>query len=229
MKHLFILLLLSLSFNAASAASLAEVDSLFAWAEINYPALFKPASQASQSALGYYYRYYPQSDSYLGFREDDQGIYYLPSKGSVTPVGSVMPFLAQANTPPATPDALLEYLRGGVYLHWTKEAAIHTSKGPHGKVRTYFNPVLVDSLKANNELHPKDAAAIKELYNTDNQLAGWSVEVKTATAGADGADWYWYEVGAVTPGAQASVSGNGVTMCISCHAAGKDFVTSKLP
>jgi hypothetical protein len=46
----------------------ARIDSLYAWAEQKYPQFF-PTQQQSKDIQGYYARYYPESDIYLGSKE----------------------------------------------------------------------------------------------------------------------------------------------------------------
>ncbi len=46
----------------------ARIDSLYAWAEQTYPQFF-PTQQQSKDIQGYYARYYPESDIYLGSKE----------------------------------------------------------------------------------------------------------------------------------------------------------------
>jgi hypothetical protein len=66
---------------------------------------------------------------------------------------------------PSDPDALLAYLRRGDYKEFEHESAVHGSGGPHGgRVFTYVNEVLAESLTRGNATHPRCAAAIKELY-----------------------------------------------------------------
>lgn len=221
--------LMSLPFLPSSilAATKADADSVFAWTELNYPEFLAPAGQTSQSALGYYYRYYPEKDSYLGFREDDQKIYFLPSKGKITLVGDIQPFIDKSALPPTHADALHVYLRAGVYRNWTAEAAPHPGISAHGNNRIFFNPVLVDTL-AKKTTHNQGAASIKELYSGD-KLAGWAVSVKTQANSDNGNGWYWYEIYATTPGAKPLFQGKGNPTCTGCHSSGQDFIRASLP
>lgn len=47
----------------------AQYDRIFSWAEQRYPELLFPAAPPSQDALGYRYRYYSGSQSYVGFKD----------------------------------------------------------------------------------------------------------------------------------------------------------------
>lgn len=129
---------------------------------------------------------------------------------------------------PHASDALFAFLRAGEYKEFPHESEVHASSGPHGRVRTYLNPILAESLEAGNEVHPVNAAAVKELYNAAGTLIGWAVSVKTQADSASGDGWYWYEVFSTTEN-RPIADGNGVGLCAGCHAGGKDFVTIPYP
>lgn len=61
----------------AQSISAAPVDCLFNWAETNYPNLFSPAGVPSGTFGPYYYRYYSQTNAYLGTSSADLNVYYL--------------------------------------------------------------------------------------------------------------------------------------------------------
>lgn len=135
--------------------------------------------------------------------------------------------------PPTDEAALTVWLTAGKYKGWPAETAIHDSTGPHfGGVRTYINPQLFDSLEAGNTVHPKGAAAVKELYGDSNELKGWSAIIKgfeNSTMNSPGDGWYWYEKYG------DSVYGNsfGDGTCVGCHATDhpdfKDHVLTPFP
>jgi hypothetical protein len=129
--------------------------------------------------------------------------------------------------PPAAAD-LFPYLQSGEYRQFAHESGVHPSNGPHGNVRTYVNPILEESLKAGNEVHPVNAAAVKELYTAGGTLIGWAVSVKTAEESDEGRGWYWYEVFSTTQN-RPIANGKGVALCTGCHAGGRDFVTVPYP
>jgi hypothetical protein len=52
----------------------ADADRTFAWAAANYPQLFKGSSSTGAQA-GYYYRYYPETATYLGLLESSGEVY----------------------------------------------------------------------------------------------------------------------------------------------------------
>lgn len=62
---------------AAVAATHAESDCLFGWAESNYAAYFAPRGSPSQSYGPYYLRYYSQTSTYLGVSSETSRLYYL--------------------------------------------------------------------------------------------------------------------------------------------------------
>ncbi len=127
--------------------------------------------------------------------------------------------------PPMGAAALLPWLQAGEYLDWTAESAVHASTGPHfGSVRTFVNGPLLDSLAATGDPHPIDAASVKELYGSGDEVLGWSVMVKVAD-GTGGDTWYWLEY------YQGSTYADGVgaSLCTGCHDAGTDNVLTPFP
>lgn len=58
-----------------------QKDCLFNWAEQQYPALFSPALANAQTIKDYSYRYYANTNTYLGFFQDDE-IHYLEANKS---------------------------------------------------------------------------------------------------------------------------------------------------
>lgn len=75
-----------------------DTERLFTWAEAAFPRYLAPAGQATQTAGGYTYRYYPTTNTYLGVRE---GMVYFADgyAGVLTPLidlATVMPSVAQA-------------------------------------------------------------------------------------------------------------------------------------
>lgn len=132
---------------------------------------------------------------------------------------------------PSDPTELFTYLQSKKYADFAGESAIHLSTGPHGgSVRTYVNAALNASLAAKNAEHPKGAASVKELYAADNTtLEGWAVLVKTQDSSAAGQGYYWYEHFSVTDGSNPAFSGQGLALCVNCHAPGKDFFLSPYP
>ena len=132
---------------------------------------------------------------------------------------------------PSDPAELFTYLQSKQYAGFAGESAIHLSTGPHGgSVRTFVNAALKASLAANNAEHPKGAASVKELYAADNTtLEGWAVLVKTQDTSAAGQGYYWYEHFNVNNGANPAFSGQGLALCVNCHAPGKDFFLSPYP
>ena len=71
-------------------------DRLFNYLEAQFFEYIAPASQPSATAYGYYFRYYPQTVSYLGIK--DGMLYYAgpASGGSILELGSVQDWLATA-------------------------------------------------------------------------------------------------------------------------------------
>ncbi|MCB9727404.1 MAG: hypothetical protein H6744_01170 [Deltaproteobacteria bacterium] len=129
--------------------------------------------------------------------------------------------------PPTSGPTLLQWLQAGSYLTWSHETTPHVSSGAHsGNVRVYLNPQLVKSLNSGAKIHPEDAAAVMERYeSTPDLVQGWDVWVKTAPTSDDGKNIYWYE------NFKGSVFANskGASSCTSCHSAGLDFLQTSYP
>lgn len=156
----------------------------------------------------------------------------VPPTATPTEVATSTPTVDQ-EPPPANSQDLLPWLRDGRYLAWPAESAIHQSGGPHfGRVRTYVNPALFDSLSSGAASHPSGAAAVKELYGQGDEVLGWSVMIKVEPeSGATGNGWYWYERFRTT----VYGDGRGIGGCTGCHGTGfgsfvsKDFVLAPFP
>lgn len=136
---------------------------------------------------------------------------------------------------PVNLEKLFTYLQQEKYKNFKNhESVTHPSAGPHTKeglpVKVFMNDRLAMSLKNNNQEHPLGSAVVKEMYNIDNNLAGWAVMVKTDDKTDDGNGWFWYEVTSTTDGSQIPASGNGVPGCIGCHMiGGRDLIRTTFP
>lgn len=120
-----------------------------------------------------------------------------------------------------TDDAgLLSFLEDGLYRRYPAEPAVHASTGPHGRVRTFLNDRLAQSLADEASSHPVGATSVKELFDGGDQLIGWAVLQKMAADSANGQGYFWYEYA----NGQKVISGNGLSACTGCHSAGRDYV-----
>ena len=68
-----------------------DEDRLFNWAESKFSDQLAPPSSLSLQVVGYYFRYYSQTQSYLGIK--DNTVYYLDSDNNLIDVGSIKQFL----------------------------------------------------------------------------------------------------------------------------------------
>lgn len=127
---------------------------------------------------------------------------------------------------PGEATKLQSFLDDGLYKSFEAESAVHDgfTNSPHGRVRTFINPLLADSLKANNAEHPVGAASIKELYSSSDQLRGYAVNLKIK-AGSGGDTWYFYEI----LDGNVAVDDIGLSVCVGCHSAGPDLFASPYP
>jgi hypothetical protein len=131
---------------------------------------------------------------------------------------------------PSNPTELIAYLQRGDYKAFARESAVHASTGPHGgRVLTYVNDVLVDSLTRGDAEHPRCAASIKELFLGHDEVSGWAVFVKTEDASAKGKGYYWLEITSTRSGRSADYEGQGIGICVGCHSAGRDFFRAPWP
>lgn len=127
---------------------------------------------------------------------------------------------------PTSRPALDEFLVQRKYLHFAAETRLHQSEGPHfGRVRTFMNPLMYNSLAAKMREHPQGAAAIKEIYKGGEVLAGWAVMVKVAARGDAGEGYFWFEA---VDGRVVS-EGRGNPVCAQCHESGQDLVLTPYP
>ncbi len=77
-------------------ATLSDSDRVFNYLEAAFPQFVAPASSASLTAQGYYFRYYAQTNAFVGTK-DGQVWYLVPSiNGNVNPLGSLADWLAVA-------------------------------------------------------------------------------------------------------------------------------------
>ncbi len=71
-------------------------DCLLNWAENNYPGLFSPAQPVSQVWSSYYYRFYSNTNAYVGISSLNTHVYYLQQGASMQDVGHLSDWLARA-------------------------------------------------------------------------------------------------------------------------------------
>lgn len=137
-------------------------------------------------------------------------------------------FGADPNIPPTKRKAMLAWLAEKRYLEaFTAEPAVHPSEGPHGgNVRTFFNSILVEDLRAGRTSFRKGAAMVKELYfGSTDTVRGYAVMVKVKKkAGSSGQGWLFMES---FNGTQADFYGRGIGVCADCHGAGTDYLLSE--
>ena len=84
--------------NATTTTSTAKMDCLFNWAEVNYASLFAPSGATSVSSGYYYFRYYSQTNSYVGVSSTNGHLYYIGSQSgdSLLDVGAASTWYTQA-------------------------------------------------------------------------------------------------------------------------------------
>ena len=84
--------------SVTAFASISQPDCFFNWAERTYPTFFAPAGVISNTLTPYYFRYYPQSNAYLGTSSADNHVYYFGplSNSSLLDLGALSGWLATA-------------------------------------------------------------------------------------------------------------------------------------
>ena len=85
-----------LSQKITASSQISRSDCLFNWAEVNYSQLFSPAKVTSQTSSPYYYRYYQNTNAYLGVSSANTHVYYLDQYGNLQDVGSLSSWLTVA-------------------------------------------------------------------------------------------------------------------------------------
>lgn len=78
------------------AATTADSDRLFNWAETAYAQYLSPSLAASGTFEGYYYRYYAGTKSYVGTR--DGVVYFMAPGGGIQNLGSLKDYATQVHT-----------------------------------------------------------------------------------------------------------------------------------
>lgn len=154
----------------------------------------------------------------------------LVAMSSLAPVAAEEPVVlgADPSVPPTKKKRLLAWLADGTYRDlYVAEPEVHASAGPHGgNVRTYFNSILVEDLRAGATTFRKGAAMVKELYfgGTDAPV-GYAVMVKVKkNAGDRGQGWLFLETFDGT--GNGAFYGRGIGVCANCHGAGTDYLLS---
>lgn len=136
----------------------------------------------------------------------------VTATATATPSASATPTPASEVVPVGT--ELRTWLSQRRYADWRAESAPHASLGPHfGRVRTFVNGPLFDSLVAGNSEHPHGSVTVKELYGNGEEVRGWSVMIKQAPTSDGGANWYWLEVF----GTSVFADGPNAGICTGCH------------
>ena len=136
---------------------------------------------------------------------------------------------AGSDVPPRRKGALLAWLKAGTYhASYAAEPAVHvSSSGAHGlNVRTWYDPILADDLRAGRTVFHRGAAMVKELYfGGAEQVIGWSVMTKVRRrSGRVGRGWLFYET---LDGTNRGASfGRGLPVCTGCHRSGVDYLRS---
>lgn len=92
----------SCTFNSISdftrdSALLNKIECLLNWAENNYSNLFSPTGASSQFQSPYSYRYYSQTNSYVGVSASNNHVYYLGPDGALVDVGDLSGWLKRAS------------------------------------------------------------------------------------------------------------------------------------
>ena len=157
MRCLLSLMFSALGFSTAMAAqAITTHDCLFNWAEVSYPDFFKPAGASSQTLAPFYFRYYAQSNAYLGVSEQDAHLYYLGplSQNSLADLQAVSGWLQLAGCTDPSPIAWTQNLKlepvaattvGGSSYASSSKLLVSWS-APSGVATDYYAITLTDSV-----------------------------------------------------------------------------------
>ena len=129
--------------------------------------------------------------------------------------------------PPTKKRKMIKWLKAGTYKkQFLPEPQVVPSVGPHGgNVRTYYNPILVEDLRAGLTKWRAGASMVKELYlGGKDQVKGYAVMIKVnEESGKNGEGWIFYEAFDInSPG--SGFYGRGVGICANCHKGGLDYL-----
>jgi hypothetical protein len=128
--------------------------------------------------------------------------------------------------PPIKKKKMVAWLKAGLYKElFIGEPAVHGSLGPHGgNVRIFYNPILVENLRAGKKTWDVGAAMVKELYlGSTTQVSGYSVMIKVdEQSGNDGSGWVYYE--SFNGSLDGAFYGRAVQICANCHRGGVDYL-----
>jgi hypothetical protein len=131
----------------------------------------------------------------------------------------------EAQLPPTNVAAMKAWLAQDPkpYAGWSCEAAATPKTGGdpgihvHGENRVCSNAKLAAGAQGP---WPPGAAAVKEIFDANNQLMFYAVEIKTSTDSRGGAGWYWYEgLGDLVVAGGFGDAGPAKDICVGCHAA----------
>ncbi|MBU0935727.1 MAG: cytochrome P460 family protein [Spirochaetes bacterium] len=105
---------------------------------------------------------------------------------------------------------------------WPDYEGLRPGQSPHGRFhRIYISQPLADALPVATNVAPPGSIIIKENYDPDRKVAGYTIMAKVAGYNPDAGDWFWAAYG---PDGAVMAEGKP-EMCISCHAASaSDFV-----
>jgi hypothetical protein len=129
--------------------------------------------------------------------------------------------------PPTKKRKMIAWLKAGTYKkQFTGESVVERSSGPHGgNVRTFYNPILTEDLRAGKTVWRAGAAMVKELYlSGKDEIKGYAVMVKVSeNSGANGEGWVFYETFDIN-NSSSGFFGRGIGVCANCHQGGIDYL-----
>jgi hypothetical protein len=86
-----------------------ETECLLNWAENSYSSLFSPSPAITRFSAPYLYRFYSQTNSYLGVSSVDNHVYYLAPDGHLIDEGSLTAWLPLAGCQPLPTECLFDW------------------------------------------------------------------------------------------------------------------------
>ncbi len=82
--------------DSSSSGQSSSSDCLFNWAERNYTQFLSPVGSVSQTMFSYYFRFYKNTNSYLGISSVDNQVYFMGPNGNMVGLGALSNWLSTA-------------------------------------------------------------------------------------------------------------------------------------
>ncbi|MFK5915490.1 MAG: DUF1566 domain-containing protein [Woeseiaceae bacterium] len=217
MKKIAMVFLIFIS-ESVLADTQSDSDILFNWAETQYPQFFSPANQSSKTWGVWYYRYYPDTNNYLGTNTTDFDVYIQgDSFEGLTRVDTLNALIDTAGLSTSATKKLNDT---GIISCGNESLSCPQENYP-GQDAEYGRDILFNDssdghagfsftkLDSNGNELPSSASTWSCVKDNITTLI-W--EIKTNDDGLQDKDWYytWYNSTGVNDGSSSGTSNEGV-------------------